>query len=59
VSPLEKQIETDRAVGYWRTLLRQALADNSTVDYYDISEGGIDNLALVAAQAIVKELASP
>lgn len=59
MSPLEKQIAADRAVEYWRTLLRHVLADNSTVDYYNISEGGIDNLALVAAQAVVRELASP
>jgi hypothetical protein len=57
MSPLEKQIEDDRRVEYWRTLLRQALADNSTVDYYNISDGGIDNLALVAAMAVVRELA--
>lgn len=46
----------ERAVEYWRALLRQALSDNSTVDYYGVSEGGIDNLALVAALAVVREL---
>jgi hypothetical protein len=45
-----------RAVDYWRTLLRQALADNSTVDFYDITPAGVDNLALIAAQAVVAEL---
>ena len=48
--------QTDRVTEYWRTLLRQALSDNSTVDYYDITDSGIDNLALVAAQAVVREL---
>jgi hypothetical protein len=45
----------ERLIEYWRTLIRHALSECSTTDYYDISEGGVDNLALVAAIAVVNE----
>ena len=56
---MERAVKTaqERHENYWRAVLRRALSDTSTVDFYDISEGGIDNLALVAARAVVQELA--
>ena len=56
---LARQLAEGREVDYWRALIRRALFEASTVDFYGVSEGGVDNLALVAAQAVVKELASP
>jgi hypothetical protein len=44
------------AVAYWRTVIRQALSDCSTVDYHNLSIDAVDNLALVAAQAVQREL---
>lgn len=40
----EVQLDTLRAK------IRDRLMDCSTVDFYDISAGGVDNLALLAAQ---------
>jgi hypothetical protein len=57
-SELERQMATDRAVDYWRAVIRKALADCSTTDFYGISDGGVDNLALVAALAVERELRS-
>lgn len=43
-------------VEYWRTMLRHRLMDCSTVEYHNLSEAAVDNMALVAAQAVVQEL---
>jgi predicted aminopeptidase len=58
VSELERQMAQGRAVDYWRAVIRKAISDCSTTDYYAISDGGVDNLALVAAQAVERELRS-
>ena len=45
-----------RETEYWRTVIRRALRNCSTIDYYSISDDGIDNIALVAALAVTDEL---
>jgi hypothetical protein len=56
MSPLERQIAADRAVDYWRAVIRTALSDCSTTDYHNLSPAAVDNLALVAAMAVEREL---
>ena len=46
-----------RTVDYWRLVIRRALMDCSTVDFHDISDEGVDNMALAAAQAVQRDLA--
>lgn len=53
---LRGQMAEERAVDYWRLVIRQALADCSTVDFHNLSDVAIDNIALVAAQAVHREL---
>jgi hypothetical protein len=43
-------------IDYWRTVIRKALVDCSTTDFHDLSEAAVDNMALVAAQAVVADL---
>ena len=46
----------ERHVDYWRAVIRRALMDCSTVDYHDLTEAAVDNMALVAAQAVCTDL---
>jgi hypothetical protein len=36
-----------------RAIIRDALSNCSTVDFHDLSDDAVDNLALVAAQAVI------
>ncbi len=47
-----------RAIEVWRTIIGRALSDCSTVDFHNLSDEAVDNLALVAAQAVQREIAS-
>ena len=55
---LAQQLAEDREIAVWREIIRRALADCSTVDFHSLSDAAVDNLALVAAQAVHKELAA-
>jgi hypothetical protein len=45
-----------RAIATWRRIISRALSECSTTDFHDLSDEAVDNLALVAAQAVQREL---
>jgi hypothetical protein len=55
---LAQQLAQDRAIAVWQQIIRRALSDCSTVEFHDLSPAAVDNLALVAAQAVQRELAA-
>jgi hypothetical protein len=44
----------ERDETFWRSVVEDAISDCSTVDFYDISPQGVQNMAMLAGKAIVR-----